>query len=124
MLQSQLHSLSTYALGIEHGLAGGDYPLAAKCGCSKDEQREADNIWAYCFSPQDRIRHIRKNRSQFEFQDYGEMIGVARGRCFTGRASELVKWRHRFRARAWLVVLLFCVVTWVAIVLAVIRAAS
>ncbi|MGV7218035.1 hypothetical protein [Bradyrhizobium sp. UFLA05-112] len=124
MLQSQLHSLSTYALGIEHGIIPGDYPVGAKCGVSKNEQEEAENIWAYCFSPQDRIKYIRKNRSQFEFHDYSQMVGVVRGRCFTGSASELVNWRRRFRVWAWRAVLLFCVATWVTIVLAVIRAAG
>lgn len=102
-----------------------DYPLVDKCGRLKDgEQEKAQKIWAYCFSPQDRIRYIRKHRAQFEFHDYSQMIDVVRGRRFTGCASELVNWRDRVRAKTWRVVLSFCVATWLAVVLAVIRAVS
>ncbi|MCP3460620.1 hypothetical protein [Bradyrhizobium sp. CCGUVB23] len=123
----QLNTLPTYMLGREHGIVtpAADYPLANNCGRSKeDEQEQAKNIWADCFAPQDRIKYIRKNRSQFEFRDYNQMMDVVRGRCFTGCALELVNWRNRFRVRAWRVVLLFCLATWMAIVFAVVRAVS
>lgn len=121
----QLNTLPTYVLGREHSIVtpAADYPLANNCGRYKeDEQEKAKNIWADCFAPQDRIQYIRKNRSQFEFRNYNQMMDVVRGRCFTGCASELVNWRNRFRVRAWRVVLLFCLATWVAIVFAVVRA--
>ncbi|MGY8669308.1 hypothetical protein Q3C01_44200 [Bradyrhizobium sp. UFLA05-109] len=121
----QLDKLPTYVLGRQHSTATptADYPLADNCGRSKeDEQEKAQKIWADCFSPQDRIKYIRKNRSEFKFRNYNQMMEVVLGRCFTGCASELVSWRNRFRVRAWRVVLLFCVATWVAIIFAVVRA--
>ncbi|MCP3380499.1 MULTISPECIES: hypothetical protein [unclassified Bradyrhizobium] len=123
----QLNTLPTYVLGIEYSIVTpvADYSLPNNCGRSKeDEQERAKKIWAGCFAPQDRIKYIRKKRSQFEFRDISQMMDVVRGRCFTGCASELVNWRNRFRARAWRVVLLFCLATWLAIVFAVVRAVS
>ncbi|MGL3104331.1 hypothetical protein [Bradyrhizobium sp. BR 1432] len=121
-----LHMLPIYTLGTEHSdiTPGAHDALVVKCGWSKDEQERALNLWACCFSPQDRIKYIRKNRPQFEFHDYRQMVDVVRGRCFTGCASDLVNWRRQFRVRAWRIALLFCVATWIAIALAVIRAAS
>lgn len=120
------HMLPIYTLGTEHSiiLPGAHDTVADKCGRSEDEQERAQNIWAYCFSPQDRIKYIRKNRQQFEFHDYRQMVDVVRGRCFTGCASDLVSWRRQVRVSAWRFALLFCVATWIAIVLAVIRALS
>ena len=117
-----LHMLPIYALGIDHHIETPEVhrALSNEYGRSKDD--EAQNIWAYCFSPRERIKYIRKNRSQFEFHDYRQMVRVVRGHCFTGCASELVNLRRRFRVRAWRLALLFCVATWLVFALAVIRA--
>ncbi|MCP3405507.1 hypothetical protein [Bradyrhizobium sp. CCGB01] len=116
----QLHTLPTSIM-----TPAADYPLADECGRRKDdEQEKAQKIWAYCFSPYDRIKYIRKHRAQFGFDGYSQMIDVVRGRCFTGCASELVNWRDRVRVRVWRFVLSLCAATWLAIVLLAIRAAS
>ncbi len=87
------------------------------------EQQAASalDIWTWCLSPQERINYIRKHRSQFRFDSYGQMIGVVRGHCFSGYASELIKWRNRFRANTWRAAVLFCAGTWAILIYAVLR---
>lgn len=87
------------------------------------EQQAAEplDIWTWCLSPQERINYIRKHRPQFRFDSYGQMVDVVRGHCFSGCASELIKWRNRFRANTWRAVVLFCVGTWAFLIYAALR---
>ncbi|OSJ19709.1 hypothetical protein BST63_01480 [Bradyrhizobium canariense] len=77
---------------------------------------EAWEVWAQCLSPTDRLAYIRKHRSHFRFSDYDDVIAVVRGRRFTGCSSQLLRWRHRIRARTLRSALLFSVAVWLVII--------
>lgn len=67
-----------------------DYPVLNEDHCSELEMEEANEVWANCYSDFDRVKYIREHRSQFDFHDYADLIGCARGRYFAGYASELL----------------------------------
>ncbi|MDE5447101.1 hypothetical protein GWG65_38425 [Bradyrhizobium sp. CSA207] len=82
---------------------------------------EAWEVWAQCLSPTERLAYIRKHRSHFRLADYDEVIAVVRGRRFTGCASQLLRWRHRIRARTLQSALLFSVAVWLGIIWLAVR---
>lgn len=67
-----------------------DYPLINEQDFSELEMQEANEVWANCYRPKERIEYIRKHPSQFEFRDYQDLIGCVRGKYFAGYASELL----------------------------------
>jgi hypothetical protein len=67
-----------------------DYPLINEDHWSNLEYEEANEVWANCYSWQERIKYIRNHRSQFEFHDYGDMLGCIRGQYFAGYPSDLL----------------------------------
>lgn len=82
---------------------------------------EAWEVWAQCLSPTERLAYIRKHRSHFRFADYDEVKAVVRGRRFTGCSSQLLRWRHRIRARTLQSALLFSVAVWLGVVWLAVR---
>jgi hypothetical protein len=66
------------------------YPVIDESHWSELETEEAHEVWANCYSPQERIAYIREYRDQFEFHDYSDLLGCARGKYFAGYASELI----------------------------------
>lgn len=82
---------------------------------------EAGEVWAQCLSPSERLAYIRKHRSHFRFADYDEVTAVVRGRRFTGCSSQLLRWRHRIRARALQSALLFSVAVWLGVMWLAVR---
>lgn len=73
---------------IAEGLS--DYPVINDEHFSQTEMEEANETWANCYSPSERIAYIRKHRDQFEFHDFSDLIGCVRGEYFAGYASELL----------------------------------
>lgn len=67
-----------------------DYPVVDESHWCEIEQQDADETWANCYSPLERVRYIRDNRSQFEFRDLADLLGCVRGRYFAGYASNLL----------------------------------
>lgn len=67
-----------------------DYPILDEHDCSEEEQTEANETWANCYSASARIAYIRKNRAQFEFHSLEDMLSCVRGKYFAGYASELI----------------------------------
>jgi hypothetical protein len=67
-----------------------DYPVINEDHWSETEQEEANEVWANCYGPEERIEYIRRNRSQFEFHDFADMLACVRGQFFNGYASELL----------------------------------
>ena len=67
-----------------------DYPVLDDDDFSDLETEEAAEVWADCYSVAARLDYIRRNRDQFEFRDYADMIGCVRGKYFAGHASELL----------------------------------
>ncbi|MCO5082306.1 MAG: hypothetical protein M9955_11695 [Rhizobiaceae bacterium] len=67
---------------IQHDLQ--DYPVISDDHFSEIETEDAQEVWTNCFSDRDRIDYIRRHRDHFEFHDYADLIGCARGRYFTG----------------------------------------
>ena len=67
-----------------------DYPVLDESDFSEREHEEAAGIWRYCYNGKQRVEYIRKNRSQFEFHDYADLLGCARGKYFAGYDSELI----------------------------------
>ncbi|OSI75611.1 hypothetical protein BSZ21_04815 [Bradyrhizobium canariense] len=82
---------------------------------------EAWEVWAQCLSPAERLAYIRKHRCHFRFSDYDDVIAVVRGRRFTGCSSQLLRWRHRIRARTLQSALLFSIAVWLGIIWLVVR---
>lgn len=76
------------ATGIEASLA--DYSVLDDMDYSQREHDAADKVWKQCYRDKDRVKYIRKHRSQFEFRDLRDMLGCVRGSHFNGYASELV----------------------------------
>lgn len=67
-----------------------NYPVLSDDKYSEYEMNEANEVWANCYTKKDRIEYMRKHKSQFEFRSFGEMLDCARGKYFTGYASELL----------------------------------
>lgn len=67
-----------------------NYPILDEDDFGERETETANQIWKACYSWQERIKYIRRNKSQFEFHDYADMLGCVRGEYFAGYASELV----------------------------------
>jgi hypothetical protein len=67
-----------------------EYPVLDDDDFSETEQQDANETWQNCFSSEERIRYIRKHKSQFEFHDYADMLSCVRGKYFAGYASELL----------------------------------
>jgi hypothetical protein len=66
------------------------YPVLDDIKHSEMEMEEANETWANCYNAKERIAYIRKNRSQFEFRSFGDMLECVRGKYFAGYASELL----------------------------------
>lgn len=67
-----------------------DYPVVDESHWSELEQEDANETWANCYDPAERVAYIREHRSQFEFHDLSDMLGCVRGKYFAGYASELL----------------------------------
>lgn len=67
-----------------------DYPVIDDSHWSETESEEANEVWANCYDDSERLEYIRKFRDQFEFHNYADLIGCARGKYFCGYASELL----------------------------------
>jgi len=67
-----------------------DYPVVNEDHWSTLEDDEAQEVWANCYSPDERVAYIRRHRSQFEFHDFSDLLGCVRGKYFAGYASELL----------------------------------
>lgn len=67
-----------------------DYPVVDDDHFSETETEEANETWKNCYDDKGRLEYVRKHRDQFDFRDYGDLIGCVRGRYFAGYASELI----------------------------------
>lgn len=67
-----------------------DYPVLDEEDFSTREHEAVNEAWTNCYSDKERVEYIREHRSQFDFRDYADVIGCARGRYFAGYASELL----------------------------------
>jgi hypothetical protein len=74
--------------GIQEGLQS--YPVVNEDHWSELEQEEASEVWSACYNDQQRVAYMREHRSQFEFHNFADMLGCARGRYFAGYASDLL----------------------------------
>jgi hypothetical protein len=87
-----IHQDDDKALEVADKIKGklDNYPVVNEDHWSELEHEDANETWANCYSPQERIEYIRDHRSQFEFHDYADLIGCVRGKYFAGYASELL----------------------------------
>lgn len=67
-----------------------DYPVVDEDDFSELESETADQVWRDCYTDRDRVEYIREHDNQFEFRSYSDLLGCARGRYFSGYASELL----------------------------------
>lgn len=67
-----------------------DYPVIDDDAFSTEEDEEAQQTWANCYSDQERLKYIREHKSQFDFNDLADILAQVRGRYFRGYASELI----------------------------------
>jgi hypothetical protein len=72
---------------IDNALA--DYPVLDESDFCERESDAADKLWAD-WPVNWRIDYIRKNRNQFDFQDFRDLLACARGQYFGGCASDLL----------------------------------
>lgn len=66
------------------------YPVLDEDDFSNEEEQEAQEVWANCYSVKERIAYIRKYRRQFECRSLADLLGCVRGHYFAGYASELL----------------------------------
>jgi hypothetical protein len=87
-----IHQDDATALAIADEIAAGleDYPVVNESHWSDLEMEEANDVWRDCYRPNDRIDYVRRNRGQFDFRDYSDLIDCIRGKYFAGYASELL----------------------------------
>lgn len=87
-----IHQDDERALQIADAIKGKleDYPVVDEEHFSETEVEEANEVWTNCYSDEERIAYMRQHRSQFDFHDYGDLLRCARGRYFSGYASELL----------------------------------
>lgn len=87
-----IHESDAKALETADEIARGleDCPVVDESHWSELETEEANDIWRDCYSPADRLDYVRRNRDQFDFRDYADLMGCIRGRYFAGYASELL----------------------------------
>lgn len=87
-----IHEGDATALAIADEIKGKlrDYPVIDDDHFSEEESEEANEVWTHCYSWQERIKYIRRHRSQFDFRDLPDLIGCVRGKYFAGYASELL----------------------------------
>lgn len=67
------------------------YPVLDEDDLCERQQEAADLTWKNCYSPSQRVEYIRKNKSQFDFNDWLHLLGCVRGKLFSGYASELIQ---------------------------------
>lgn len=66
------------------------YPVLDESHFSNEETEEANQVWADCYRPKERIEYIRAHRHQFEFRSFVDLLGCVRGKYFAGYACELL----------------------------------
>lgn len=62
-----------------------DYPVASDAHFSELAHNEANEAWQF-ERTRDRIEYIRRNRSEFEFRSFSDLLGCVRGKHFSGDA--------------------------------------
>ena len=83
--------LDTYDEGASFPSPADQYHEVVCVEClDKVETEEAERVWRDCYSASERIAYIERNRSQFEFRSFADMLGCVRGNYFSGYASELI----------------------------------
>lgn len=87
-----IHKTATDALKAADEIAKklDDYPVVDEEDFSREEQEEADETWKNCFDEKERVKYIRKYRSQFEFRSFADLFGCVRGKYFAGYAGDLL----------------------------------
>lgn len=87
-----IHESNTGALAIADELMAGlaAYPVLDEQDWCEREQEAANEVWANCYTWQERIEYIRKHPGQFEPHDFADLLGCIRGHYFIGYASELI----------------------------------
>lgn len=87
-----IHETDTAALELCNSLVEqcDGYPALDEQDWTEREQESAATVWRDCYGPKERMNYMRKHRGQFEFRDFSDMLGCARGRYFCGYASELL----------------------------------
>jgi hypothetical protein len=67
-----------------------DYPVVDEDDFSELEDETAQRVWCDCYSDRDRVEYIRDHGNQFDFHNYADLLGCARGKYFSGYAGELL----------------------------------
>jgi hypothetical protein len=67
-----------------------DYPVLDEDDYTELQDETADRVWRDCYNDSDRIEYIREHRDWFTFHSFADLLGNARGKYFSGYASELL----------------------------------
>lgn len=87
-----IHESDTKSLAIADKERGSleDYCALDEDDWSRREDEAANETWKNCYNEMERIDYIRKNREQFYFHDWRDLVACVRGQFFNGYASELL----------------------------------
>jgi hypothetical protein len=66
------------------------YPVLDEDDYSERETNAANDVWRDCYNTKERIAYIKKHPSQFEFNDFADLMGCVRGHYFAGYAGDLL----------------------------------
>jgi len=87
-----IHESDSTALETADAIAAAlaEYPALDESDWNEREMEAANDVWRSCFDDRERVEYMKKNRDQFEFYNFADMLGCARGRYFAGYASDLL----------------------------------
>lgn len=87
-----IHESDPGALEIADGLCAdyNNYPVLDEEDFSRREHEHAEYVWRDCMNNRERIAYMKRHASQFDFRNFQDMLGCARGHYFAGYASELL----------------------------------
>lgn len=68
----------------------GIYPILDEDDFSRREDQSAQTVWRDNYNLKERLDYIRRQRRQFEFRSFADLLGCVRGRYFAGHASEIL----------------------------------
>lgn len=67
-----------------------DYPVINDDHWTELEYADAQEVWANCYSPSERIAFMREHTIDHHFESFGELRSSIRGEFFAGYASDLL----------------------------------
>ena len=67
-----------------------EYPCLDDSNYREKESEEAHRIWSDCFNTINRIKYIRDNKDEFNFNGFSDIRAQIKGEYFSGYDSHLI----------------------------------